>query len=120
MDFKAQSERAEHGNGCMVVAETQKGLAAKVDAIELWQSYAKIVDQSREHPTVREPNGIPRAQLNAFIDFDVTPGVDKVSLVNETRDASPNRDLSWLLIDKKDHKVTRIGCSEGPLEHPKS
>ncbi|MDR3615980.1 MAG: hypothetical protein P4L53_20650 [Candidatus Obscuribacterales bacterium] len=121
MDFKALSEKAEQGHGCDVLVESQKGQAATVDAYELlFQSYAKIVDQSREHPTLREPNGLPTARLNAFVDFNVTPGVDKVSLVNEhDADVSANRELSWMLINQKTHKVTRVGCSEGPLEHQK-
>jgi hypothetical protein len=120
MDVKAQSERAEHGNGCILLAESQKELVGKVDAIELFKSYATIVQQSIEHPTVREPNGIQTAQLEAFIDFNVTPGVDKVSIVNQNMDdLRANRDLSWVLVDREKHKITRVGCSEGPLEHPK-
>ncbi len=121
MDVKAQSERAEHGNGCIVAAETQKELAGNVDAIELFKSYTKIVAESQEHPTLREPNGVGTAQLNAYIDFSVKPDVDKVSLVNEKvgEPMAGGRELSWMLIDSKQHKVIRVGCSEGPLEHPK-
>lgn len=120
MDFKAQSERAEHGNGCIVTAEIQKELAGNVDAIELFKAYTKIVAESQERPTVWEPNGVNTAQLNAYIDFSVKPGVDKVSLVN-TKAGEPmaGGELSWMLIDSNEHKVIRVGCSDGPLEHPK-
>ena len=38
MDFKAQSERAEHGNGCIVTAEIQKSWQVTSDAIELFKA----------------------------------------------------------------------------------
>ena len=28
------------------------------------------------------------------------------------------RELSWMLIDSNEHKVIRVGCSDGPLELP--
>ncbi|MFX8786031.1 hypothetical protein ABTM90_19620, partial [Acinetobacter baumannii] len=89
------SELAEQGKGCAVQQEFDKSLAGKVDPIKLFQSYGKVVMQSREQPTLREPDKMPTAHLNAFIDFDQVNGYEKVSLVNE-HDANPaqNRELS--------------------------